>query len=30
MIAKSQGADVYAVDVNDEALKIATSLWHNT
>jgi alcohol dehydrogenase len=30
MIAKSQGADVYAVDINDEALKIATSLGAQT
>ena len=30
MIAKSQGADVYAVDVNDEALKIAASLGAQT
>ena len=30
MIAKSQGADVYAVDVNDNALKIAQSLGAQT
>jgi alcohol dehydrogenase len=30
MIAKSQGADVYAVDVKDEALKIAASLGAQT
>ena len=30
MIAKSQGADVYAVDVNDEALNIAASLGAQT
>jgi alcohol dehydrogenase len=30
MIAKSQGADVYAVDLNDEALKIALSLGAQT
>ena len=30
MIAKSQGADVYAVDINDEALKIAQSLGAKT
>jgi len=30
MIAKSQGADIYAVDVNDEALKIASSLGAQT
>ena len=30
MIAKSQGADVYAVDVNDEALNIAQSLGAQT
>jgi len=30
MIAKSQGADVYAVDINDEALKIASSLGAQT
>jgi alcohol dehydrogenase len=30
MIAKSLGADVYAVDINDESLKIAQSLGANT
>ena len=30
MIAKSQGADVYAVDINDESLKIAQSLGAKT
>ncbi len=30
MIAKSQGADVYAVDVNEESLKIASSLGAQT
>ena len=30
MIAKSQGADVYAVDINDEALKIAQLLGAKT